>query len=322
MIRWLQVLSVIAAAGAAVFVFQVKYRAEAVAEHAAQLQRELDQENETKSLLAAEWSLLIQPARVQDAGRPPRRAAEAAAARSGADHQDREPADATDRTRAGRCGGAFGDPRNAGRTTVGGCAMTAIIPASAWRHQRGDAVDDRAAIRSGAAACRVMLAMLGFGLLYGALATRLVLLGDRRARRGGRRRDLHPRRFAGAPRHHRPERRDARHRHPHRLALRRAALRDRPGRGDRAPRLRASRPRSRAAAADPLDRREVRLHQARDHAAPAAGDPQARHSGHRLPRREPALLSRRARRPRMCSAPSTSTTRASPASRNISTARS
>jgi hypothetical protein len=66
MIRWLQVLSVIAAAGSAIFVFQVKYRAEAVAEHATQLQRELDQENEAKSLLAAEWSLLIQPARVQE----------------------------------------------------------------------------------------------------------------------------------------------------------------------------------------------------------------------------------------------------------------
>ena len=66
MIRWLQVLSVIAAAGAAIFVFQVKYRAEAVAEHAVQLQRALDQEHETKSLLAAEWSLLIQPARVQE----------------------------------------------------------------------------------------------------------------------------------------------------------------------------------------------------------------------------------------------------------------
>jgi hypothetical protein len=66
MIRWLQVLSVIAAAGSAIFVFQVKYRAEAVAERATQVQRELDQENEAKSLLAAEWSLLIQPARVQD----------------------------------------------------------------------------------------------------------------------------------------------------------------------------------------------------------------------------------------------------------------
>jgi hypothetical protein len=66
MIRWLQVVSVVAAAGAAVFVFQAKYRAEAVAERAAELQRQLDQENETTSLLEAEWSLLIQPARVQE----------------------------------------------------------------------------------------------------------------------------------------------------------------------------------------------------------------------------------------------------------------
>jgi hypothetical protein len=66
MIRWLQVISVVAAAGAAVFVFQIKYRAEAVAEQAAELQRTLDQENETVSLLKAEWSLLIQPARVQE----------------------------------------------------------------------------------------------------------------------------------------------------------------------------------------------------------------------------------------------------------------
>jgi hypothetical protein len=66
MIRWLQVICVVAAAGAAVIVFQVKYRAEKVADHAASLQREVDQENETLSLLQAEWSLLIQPARVQD----------------------------------------------------------------------------------------------------------------------------------------------------------------------------------------------------------------------------------------------------------------
>ncbi len=66
MIRWLQFVSVIAAAGAAIFVFQVKYRAEAVADQAAELQRGLDQEKETLSLLEAEWSLLLQPARVQD----------------------------------------------------------------------------------------------------------------------------------------------------------------------------------------------------------------------------------------------------------------
>ena len=56
MIRWLQVVSVIAAAGSAVLVFQIKYRAEAVAEHATQLQHDIDQEQETQSLLAAEWS--------------------------------------------------------------------------------------------------------------------------------------------------------------------------------------------------------------------------------------------------------------------------
>lgn len=66
MMRWLQVVSVVAAAGAAVFVFQVKYGAEAVADRATQLQRELDQQNEALSLLKAEWSLLIQPARVQE----------------------------------------------------------------------------------------------------------------------------------------------------------------------------------------------------------------------------------------------------------------
>jgi hypothetical protein len=66
MIRWLQVVSVLAATGTAVFVFQVKYRAEAIAEHTAKLQREIDQERETTSLLAAEWSMLIQPARVQE----------------------------------------------------------------------------------------------------------------------------------------------------------------------------------------------------------------------------------------------------------------
>ena len=66
MIRWLQVVSVVAASSAAVFVFQVKYRAEAVADRATQLQREIEQEQETLSLLEAEWSLLIQPARVQE----------------------------------------------------------------------------------------------------------------------------------------------------------------------------------------------------------------------------------------------------------------
>ena len=66
MMRWLQVVCVIAAVGAAVFVFQVKYRAEAVAERATELQRQIDREVETTSLLEAEWSLLNQPARVQE----------------------------------------------------------------------------------------------------------------------------------------------------------------------------------------------------------------------------------------------------------------
>jgi hypothetical protein len=66
MIRWLQIGSVLATACAAVLVFQIKYRAEAVAEHAADLRHAIDQENETRSLLEAEWSLLIQPLRVQE----------------------------------------------------------------------------------------------------------------------------------------------------------------------------------------------------------------------------------------------------------------
>src|SRR3954463_8141783 len=54
--------------------------------------------------------------------------------------------------------------------------MTAIIPASAWRHQRATAVETTGdPERKGR--IRVVLAMLGFGILYGVLATRLVLLG-------------------------------------------------------------------------------------------------------------------------------------------------
>jgi hypothetical protein len=66
MIRWLQAIGVVAAASAAVFVFHVKYRAEAVAEHVSELERAINEEHETISLLRAEWSLLIQPARVQE----------------------------------------------------------------------------------------------------------------------------------------------------------------------------------------------------------------------------------------------------------------
>lgn len=66
MMRWLQLLSVAAAAGAAIFVFQIKYRAEGIAEHAASLQRQVDAEKEKLSLLKAEWSYLVQPSRLQE----------------------------------------------------------------------------------------------------------------------------------------------------------------------------------------------------------------------------------------------------------------
>lgn len=66
MTRWLQILSVIAAAGAAVFVFQIKFQAEHVAERVTDLQRQVDEGNEAISMLRAEWSYLIQPARVQE----------------------------------------------------------------------------------------------------------------------------------------------------------------------------------------------------------------------------------------------------------------
>lgn len=65
MIRWLQALSAMAVIAAAVAVFQVKYRADAVAARVAELQRRVDEEKERLSLLKAEWSFLIQPARVQ-----------------------------------------------------------------------------------------------------------------------------------------------------------------------------------------------------------------------------------------------------------------
>ena len=176
MIRWLQAFSVMAAAGAAVFVFQVKYRAEAVAEQAVQLQRELDQENEAKSLLAAEWSLLIQPARVQELVQR---------------HEDLlklQPLDPVQIIRIEnlpmRPTGPAPDDAEAlsailetpTEESEGGRAMTAIIPASVWRHQRAAEVkpagDPERRGRS-----RVMLAMLGFFVLYGVLAGRLVLLG-------------------------------------------------------------------------------------------------------------------------------------------------
>ena len=66
MMRFLQIVSVVAATAVAIFVFQVKYRAETVAERAADLQRRIDHENEAVSMLRAEWALLNQPTRVQE----------------------------------------------------------------------------------------------------------------------------------------------------------------------------------------------------------------------------------------------------------------
>ncbi len=66
MTRWLQIASVLAVTASAAFVFQVKYRSEAVAERVADLQRAVDEEHEAISLLKAEWSYLIQPSRVQE----------------------------------------------------------------------------------------------------------------------------------------------------------------------------------------------------------------------------------------------------------------
>jgi hypothetical protein len=65
MIRWFQIGSVIVASVAALLVFQLKYRAEAVSERVAKLQKQVDAEKEAISLLKAEWSFLIQPSRIQ-----------------------------------------------------------------------------------------------------------------------------------------------------------------------------------------------------------------------------------------------------------------
>jgi hypothetical protein len=65
MIRWFQISSVAAAAVAALLVFQLKYKAEAVSERVANLQRQVDEEKEAISLMKAEWSFLIQPSRIQ-----------------------------------------------------------------------------------------------------------------------------------------------------------------------------------------------------------------------------------------------------------------
>ena len=65
MIRWLQLTSIAVVAFAALMVFQLKYRAEAVSERVTALQKKVDLEQEAITLLRAEWSFLIQPSRLQ-----------------------------------------------------------------------------------------------------------------------------------------------------------------------------------------------------------------------------------------------------------------
>lgn len=50
---------------AAVTVYQVKHRADQAAERVATVKRSVQSEEEAISLLKAEWSLLVQPARIQ-----------------------------------------------------------------------------------------------------------------------------------------------------------------------------------------------------------------------------------------------------------------
>ena len=325
MIRWLQVVSVIAAAGAAVFVFQVKYRAEAVAEHAAQLQRELDQENETMSLLEAEWSLLIQPARVQEL------------VDRHAELLKLQPLDPVQITKIENL-----PMRPTGPAPDDEAALSAILEdsrrddpteAAAMTRDRSrldlasPARQSRAAPkpRSGAARPLARDARDGSAsaLLYGVLAAAARRCSAYPAH--GDEDDgatLHPRRLAGAARHRRPQRRDARDRHPDGLALRRAALRDRPGRGDGAARLGASRSRPRpAAAACSRPMRSSPTSSARSRRASSRRSTSSAFPASAFASRTGASI-RAARRRRMCSAPSTSTTRASPASRSTSTRRS
>jgi len=65
MTRFIQFGSVAAAALAAIGVFHLKHRAELLTERIAALQLAVDKETETVALLKAEWSLLMQPGRIQ-----------------------------------------------------------------------------------------------------------------------------------------------------------------------------------------------------------------------------------------------------------------
>ncbi|MCF1503451.1 hypothetical protein [Afifella sp. H1R] len=66
MMRVLNIVAIAAALIAAFSVFNLKYQAEGVAKEVAELQRRVDQEKESLSLLRAEWSVLNQPERVEE----------------------------------------------------------------------------------------------------------------------------------------------------------------------------------------------------------------------------------------------------------------
>ena len=144
-----------------------------------ELQRELDQENETLSLLQAEWSLLIQPARVQELVRASRRAPEAAAARPGADHQVENlpmrptgPAPDDEAALSAILEDTAHEEPNGGRSNDGdhprlGLAARSALPEGSPARRSGAARPLPRGARDGSASA----------LLYGVLAARLVLLG-------------------------------------------------------------------------------------------------------------------------------------------------
>ncbi len=107
-------------------------------------------------------------------------------------------------------------------------------------------------------------------------------------RGAGRHRD----RAAG---YHRPQRRDPRHRRQGAEPVRRAAPHHRQGRGDRASHRDLAGSRHRRSARPAVVEERLRLAEARNHAAAAAGNSPPRHSRHRLPAREQARLSHRQR---------------------------
>ena len=111
--------------------------------------------------------------------------------------------------------------------------------------------------------------------------------GARRSVGAGRRRHR-------AARYPRPQRADPRHRREDAVAVRRAAQAHRRRRGGGAAHRGAARPRRQRSARAAVVEARLRLAQARDHAAAAAGNPPARHSRRRLPHREQARLSERA----------------------------